>query len=169
MCINPGGTMSDQSYTTSFTVDRPAVEVFDAINDVRGWWNEDITGEADAVGAEFTHLVKDIHRARIQVTELVPGERVSWRVLDNWMSFIQDQSEWKDTEIRFDLAERDGATEVRFTHVGLVPDYECFDVCYTAWGHYIGGSLRSLIATGQGRPNASPGERNHEQLLASQS
>jgi hypothetical protein len=161
--------MSDQSYTTSFTIDRPAVEVFDAINDVRSWWNEDIIGEADAVGAEFTHLVKDIHRAQIQVTELVPGERVAWRVVDNWMSFIQDQSEWKGTEIRFDLSERDGATEVRFTHIGLVPDYECFDVCNIAWGHYIGGSLRSLIATGEGRPNASPGERNHKELSTSQS
>ena len=160
--------MSDQSYTTSFTVDRPALEVFHAINDVRSWWNEDITGEADAVGAEFTHLVKDIHRARMQVTDLVPGERVAWRVVDNWMSFIQDQSEWKDTEIRFDLSEEDGATTVRFTHVGLVPDYECFEVCNIAWSHYIGGSLRSLIATGEGRPNASPGERNHRQVLASQ-
>lgn len=159
--------MSDTSYTTSFTVDRPPLEVFHAINDVRSWWNEDITGETAAVGAEFTHHVKDIHRARMQVTELIPGERVAWRVLDNWFSFIQDQSEWKDTEIRFDLSEKDGATEVRFTHVGLVPDYECFDVCSNAWGLYIGGSLRSLIATGDGRPNSSPGERNHEQLRAS--
>jgi hypothetical protein len=77
------------------------------------------------------------------------------------MSFIQDQSEWKDTEIRFDLSEKDGATEVRFTHVGLVPDYECFDVCFNAWGVYIGGSLRSRILTGEGLPNSSPGERNH--------
>ncbi len=160
--------MSDQSYTTSFTVDRPAIDVFNAINDVRGWWNEDITGEADTVGAEFTHLVKDIHRARIQVTELVPGERVTWRVLDNWMSFIQDQSEWKGTEIRFDLSEKDGATEVRFAHIGLVPDYECFDVCNIAWSHYIGGSLRRLITTGEGRPSASPGERNHSPVLARQ-
>jgi hypothetical protein len=159
--------MSDKSYTTSITVDRPPLEVFHAINDVRSWWNEDITGEATAVGDEFTHHVKDIHRAHIQVTELLPGERVTWRVLDNWMSFIQDQSEWKDTEIRFDLSEKDGATEVRFTHIGLVPDYECFDICYTAWGHYIGASLRSLITTGEGRPNASPGERNHEQRRAS--
>lgn len=158
--------MSDKSYTTSIRVDRPPLEVFHAINDVQSWWNEDITGEATAVGDEFTHLVKDIHRAHIQVTELVPGERVAWRVLDNWMSFIQDQSEWKDTEIRFDLSEKDGATEVRFTHVGLVPDYECFDVCYIAWGHYIGDSLRSLITTGKGHPNASPGERNYEQLRA---
>jgi hypothetical protein len=159
--------MSDQGYTTSITVERPALEVFHAINDVRSWWNEDITGESDKVGAEFIHHVKGIHRARIQVTELAPGERVTWRVLDNWFSFVQDESEWKDTEIRFDLSEREGATEVRFTHIGLVPDYECFDVCRNAWGLYIGGSLRSLITTGAGRPNSSPGERRHEELRAS--
>lgn len=159
--------MSDQSYTTSFTVERPAMEVFHAINDVRSWWNEDTTGESDAVDAEFTHHVKDIHRARIRVTELVPGERVTWRVLDNWFSFIEDQSEWKDTEIRFDLSEKNGSTEVRFTHVGLVPDDECFDVCEAAWGHYLGRSLRSRITTGAGLPNSSPGERNAVELRAS--
>ena len=56
------------------------------------------------------------------MTELVPGEKVVWRVLDNYMNFIDDQSEWKDTEIRFELSEKDGSTEVRFTHAGLVPD-----------------------------------------------
>jgi hypothetical protein len=155
--------MSDQSYTTSFTVDASPTEVFDAINDVRSWWNEDITGESGEVGAEFTHEVKDIHRARIQVTELVAGEKVVWRVLDNWMSFIEDQSEWKDTEIRFDLSEKDGGTEVRFTHVGLVPAYECYDVCEIAWGHYVHNSLRRLTAGGEGMPNSSPGERQYQQ------
>jgi hypothetical protein len=159
--------MSDQSYTTSIAVDRPSLEVFHAINDVRSWWNEDITGETDKVGGEFTHYVKEIHRAQIQVTELVPGERVTWRVLDNWFSFIEDETEWKDTLIRFDLSEKDGGTEVKFTHIGLVPDYECFDVCQNAWGVYIGGSLRSLITTGAGRPNSSPGERHHQELRAS--
>ena len=158
--------MSDQSYSTSFSVDRPAREVFDAINDVRSWWNEDITGESEAVGDEFTHEVKDIHRARIQVTELVLEERVTWRVVDNWFSFTKDEREWKDTEIRFELSEKDGATEVRFTHVGLVPDYECFDVCETAWSHYLLRSLRSRISSGSGQPNSSPGERNHEEVVA---
>lgn len=153
--------MSDQSFTTSFTIDRPAREVFDAINDVRSWWNEDLTGQSDRVNAEFVHEVKDIHRARIQVTELVPGKTVVWRVLENWMSFIADQTEWVGTEIRFDLSEKDGGTEVRFTHLGLVPDYECFDVCDVAWSFYIQESLRSHITNGTGQPNASPGERNY--------
>ncbi len=155
--------MSDQSYSTSFTVDRPPAAVFDAINDVRSWWNEDITGETNEVGAEFVHHVEDIHRAQIQVTELVPGKRVVWRVLDNWFGFIADQTEWKGTEIRFDLAEKEGATEVRFTHIGLVPAYECYDVCENAWGHYIHNSLRRLIIGGEGMPNSSPGERQYQE------
>jgi uncharacterized protein YndB with AHSA1/START domain len=155
--------MTDQSYTTTITVDRPAREVFDAINDVRSWWNEDLTGETDRVGAEFVHEVAGIHRARMQVTQLVPGKTVAWRVLENWMSFIDDQREWVGTEIRFDLTDTDDGTEVRFTHVGLVPDYECFDVCDVAWSFYIHESLRGHIATGAGQPNASPGERNHRE------
>jgi hypothetical protein len=44
-------------------------------------------------------------------------------------------------------------TQIRFTHVGLVPDYECYDLCRDAWGTYIRDSLRSLIQTGKGRPS----------------
>ena len=37
--------------------------------------------------------------------------------------------------------------------MGLAPDVECFDSCSNAWGFYITGSLRNLIANGQGEPN----------------
>lgn len=158
--------MSDQSYTTTISVDRTPAEVFEAINDVRAWWNRNLEGDTHRVGDEFTHHVEGIHTARIRVTELVPGERVVWRVLDNWMGFISDQREWKDTEIRFEISQADGATEVRFTHVGLVPDYECFDVCRDAWGMYIGGSLRSFITTGQGTPNSTPAEVDDDEARA---
>jgi len=89
---------------------------------------------------------------------------VVWKVLDNWMSFIDDQSEWKGTEIRFDLAATDTGTEVRFTHVGLVPSDECFNVCRDAWGMYINDSLRSLIATGLGTPTPDPAEAPDERV-----
>ncbi|MCU1616595.1 MAG: ATPase [Frankiales bacterium] len=149
--------MSDQSYTTSITVDRAPAEVFDAINDVRGWWSEEIDGRTDQVGAEYRYRGHDEtqkleHLATIRVVELVPGERVVWQVLDNYMNFIDDPTEWKDTEIRFDISEKDGATEVRFTHAGLLPRFECFDVCSNAWGFFVGTSLRSLITTGEGSP-----------------
>jgi hypothetical protein len=31
-----------RSYGTTFTVDRPAQQVFDAINKVTGWWSQEI-------------------------------------------------------------------------------------------------------------------------------
>ena len=157
--------MSNQSYTTSFTVDHTADEVFDAINNVRGWWSEGIEGATDGAGSEFTHRVKGVHYAKIRVTEFVPGKKVVWRVLENHLTFTSDPTEWQDTEIRFDLAEQDGTTEVRFTHDGLVPSYECFDICSNAWGLYIGGSLRSLITTGKGNPDSNPDEERYQQEM----
>lgn len=150
--------MSDGSYTTTFSVQRSPHEVFTAINDVRGWWEETIAGKTHEVGDEFTHWVPGVHYARIRVASLLPGKRVVWQVLDNWMSFIDDQSEWKGTEIRFELRLHDGGTEVHFTHLGLLPSDECFDVCRDAWGVYVNDSLRSLIETGVGKPSTDPDE-----------
>ena len=150
--------MTDQSYTTGLTVPQNPHEVYRAINDVRGWWEETIVGRTHEVNDEFVHWVPGVHFARIRVDELLPGKRVVWRVLDNWMSFIDDQSEWKGTQVRFDIAATDGGTEVRFTHVGLTPADECFDVCRDAWGVYVTDSLRSLIATGVGKPSTNPDE-----------
>lgn len=143
----------ERNYTSTFTVDRTPQEAFAAITDVRGWWSEEVEGVTDQVGGEFDHHFKDVHRCRIRVTELVPGRKVAWRVLDNYFNFISDQAEWKDTEVVFEISETDGGAEVRFTHIGLVPQYECYDVCSNAWSGYLDGSLRNLINTGKGQPN----------------
>ena len=73
--------------------------------------------------------------------------------------------EWTGTSVVFDITERDGLTEVRFTHEGLYPQAECYQVCSRAWGEYVTGSLRTLIAAGAGRPNSFEGP---EALAAAQ-
>src|SRR5262249_11719588 len=131
-------------------------------------WGEDIDGPTDRLGEEFTYRFEDQHVCRIRVVELVPGRKVSWLVVDNYFDFTQDKTEWRDTAISFEIAENDGRTEIRFAHLGLVPEYECFAVCSNAWGFYINGSLRSLITTGEGRPNAKGRPRTPvEELLSS--
>ena len=143
-----------QDFTTTFLVDlnKTPTEVFAAINNVRGWWGEDVEGSNDNVGDEFTYRVKDVHYSRIKVIELIPNQRVVWLVLDNHLNFVDDQSEWVGTKITFEIAPRGDQTEVRFAHLGLVPQYECFDVCSNAWGSLMHGSVRRLIATGTGKP-----------------
>jgi hypothetical protein len=145
--------MNEHSFTTTFTVDQTPAEAFGAINNVRGWWSGEIDGSTDALGAQFTYRYQDIHRSKQEITELTPGKRVAWHVLDGYLNFTEDKAEWTGTDITFDIAAKDSGTEVRFTHAGLGPRHECFDSCSTAWGFYIGTSLRNLITTGAGQPN----------------
>jgi hypothetical protein len=89
----------------------------------------------------------------MKITEFASGKKVVWLVLDNYFNFTEDKTEWKGTKVIFEVSQIDDKTQLRFTHQGLVPEYECFNVCSNAWGSYINGSLRSLIETGKGRPN----------------
>ena len=145
--------MKKQNFTTTISVDQSPQEAFAAINNVRGWWSGEIEGDTDKLGAEFTYRYKDVHRSKQKITEFVPGKKIVWHVLDSHLSFVKDKSEWNDTDIVFDISEEQGKTEVRFTHLGLVPQYECYGSCSNAWGSYINDSLRSLITTGKGKPN----------------
>jgi predicted phosphohydrolase len=157
--------MNPANFTTTFTVDQTPAEAFAAITNVRGWWSEDIEGSTDKLDDEFTYRHEDVHRCKLRLTEVIPDQKVAWLVLDNYFNFTQDTTEWTGTEIIFEVSAKGNQTEVRFTHLGLVPEYECFDICSNAWGSYINGSLRSLITTGKGQPNqynsrpATPAQR----------
>jgi len=144
--------MSNQDYTSTLVVDQTPEEVFTAINNVRGWWSGEIEGDTAKLGAEFTYRYQDIHRSKQQITEFIPGKRVVWHVLDSYLSFIKDKEEWNGTDIVFEIAKKGDKTEVRFTHVGLVPAVACYAKCAPAWNFLINDSLRNLISSGQGAP-----------------
>ncbi|RAS69870.1 activator of Hsp90 ATPase-like protein [Lentzea atacamensis] len=146
-------TQTERGYTASYTVEQSPDEVFAAIVDVRAWWTGEIEGRADEAGAEFTYRHAPQHYSRQRVTELVPGRRVVWRVVDSHLSFVSEPAEWTGSDIVFDIVPAAGGTELRFTHVGLVPDVECYSACSTGWLHYVNGSLYSLITTGTGLPD----------------
>jgi hypothetical protein len=144
--------MHHQHYTATFTVDQTPEEAFAAIMNVREWWSEEIDGNTDTLGDEFRMRYQDIHYSKQKITTLLPGQKVVWLVLEANLNYIQDRSEWKGTEITFEISQKDDKTQVLFTHVGLVPQQECYYVCSDSWRGFINGSLRSLITTGKGQP-----------------
>jgi hypothetical protein len=146
--------MKQQGFTTSFTVEQTPEEVFAAINNVRGWWSGAIDGDTGRLGAEFTYRYENMHKSTQKVTEFVPGKRVVWHVADAELTFVKDKTEWIGTDIVFEIARRGGKTELRFTHVGLIPAFECYGGCSGAWGSLVDGNLRNLIATGENQPDA---------------
>ena len=144
--------MATQDFTTTLMTDATPEEVFNAVNNVRGWWSENIDGDTDQLNAVFDYHYKDVHLCKMKITEFIPGKKVVWLVLENYFNFTKDKSEWKDTRIIFEIDRKDGQTQLRFTHLGLVPEYECYNVCNDAWTGYIRNSLHKLVTTGKGQP-----------------
>lgn len=145
--------MENQNFTISIQVDQSPKEVFNAINNVRGWWSEEIEGGTEKLNDEFTYHYKDVHIAKMKLIEVITDKKVVWLVIDNHFNFTKDINEWKGNKIIFEIDQKDNKTQLKFTQVGLVPQYECYDICRDAWGNYIKNSLRNLITTGKGQPN----------------
>lgn len=147
--------MTGQSYTTTTTVDQTPEEVYAAINNPRAWWSGTLERRADEVGAEFVFDSLGSHYWKFRVIELIEPTTVVWRVLeDSSTDFVQDTSEWNNTEVRFEITPAGDKTHLRFAHRGLVPEFECYEACSTGWGQYIERSLHDYITSGQGQPGA---------------
>jgi hypothetical protein len=154
--------MSNKNFTTKIVVSKTPEQVFNSVNNVRGWWSENIDGITNQLNAEFIYGYKDVHVSKMKIIEFVPGQKVVWLVLENHFNFTKDKNEWKGNKIIFEISPKGNQTELQFTQEGLVPEYECYNVCNDAWTSYIQGSLKNLIETGTGKPNSSEGGLNAE-------
>jgi hypothetical protein len=146
--------MGDQHFTTAFLVDKTPDEIFNAINNVRGWWKADIAGDSSRLDDEFVARFGDVHYSRHKLVEVVPDQKVVWLTVDAALTFVEDKGEWIGTTISFEILPKDGQYEVRFTQQGLTPQLECYNACSNAWMGYVQDSLRELIVTGKGLPTA---------------
>lgn len=145
--------MKNKYFGATFTVDQDPEQVFQAINDVRGWWSGEVQGDSGKLGDEFTYCVEGAHYSKQRVTEFVPGKKLVWHVVDARLDFVEHKDEWKGTDIVFDIARKGDKTELRFTHEGLAPSFECYEGCSNGWNMLVNGNLRKLIATGKHQPS----------------
>jgi hypothetical protein len=141
--------MAIQDFTTAFLTDKTPQQAYDAVNDVRAWWTGEIEGNSSRVGDEFTYRYKEYHYSKHKLAEMIPGKKIVWQTEEARLNFVEDKGEWNGSTIVFDITKKDGQTEVRFTHHGLVPGLECFDGCSQAWTYYVTESLRNFIGTGK--------------------
>jgi Activator of Hsp90 ATPase homolog 1-like protein len=143
--------MATKDFTTTILVDEPPSAVFNAINNVSGWWQGEIEGSSTKLNDEFIYRMEDIHFSKQQLVEIIPNKKVVWLITDSLLNFTKDKSEWTGTTISFEITEQDNKTQLCFTHVGLNPEIECYDACSNAWGQLVQQSLFSLIITGKGK------------------
>ena len=138
-------------FTTTILVDQTPKEVFNAINNVGGWWQGEIKGSTGKLNDEFTYRIEKFHFSKQKLIEVIPNKKVVWLVTESKLNFIKDKSEWTGTKIIFEISKIDNKTQLRFTHRGLVPKIECYGDCSNGWSQLIRRSLFSLITTGKGK------------------
>ena len=144
--------MTGQDFTIRFTVEKTPLEVFNAINNVRGWWSGEIEGETDKQDAIFTYRVPGIHFSKQKILVLSPP-KIHWQIVESNLNFLKNKNEWTGTAIIFEIFERGLFSDIQFTHQGLVPLQECYGDCSNAWGMLINGNLQKLINTGMPQPS----------------
>ncbi len=110
--------------------------------DVKSWWKgfygENIQGESNEVGDEFTFFAGDgVHISKQKLIEKRPNKKLAWQVIESNLSFLNDKKEWDDTIISFSLEDVEKGTKVKFTHQGLMPEIECYEDCSLAWTNYL--------------------------------
>jgi hypothetical protein len=143
--------MKTEDYTAILTVDVPQEEAFKSINKVPQWWNE-LEGSSEKLNNEFTVQFGGIHLSTQKIVEFVPDKKVVWLVTDSKLTFVENQHEWTNTMIRFELSTLGDKTQIHFTHHGLVPSFQCYEGCSKGWDYYFKGSLFKLLTEGKGMP-----------------
>lgn len=134
--------MKNQDFTIEFLVDKSPAEVFKAILNVRKWWsgfyNEEIEGSTSKLNDEFTFLAAGgAHYSKQRLIEMIPEKKLAWLVADSKLTFIEHEQEWIGTKISFEISRQSERTKVAFTHIGLIPQVECYEDCTMGWNQYL--------------------------------
>ena len=146
--------MENKNYSASFTVAQPASEAFKRINSVTKWWSENLEGDTQNLNGVFTIDWDNGNFVTFKLIEVIPDKKVVWLVTDCNLNWLKDKKEWTNTKMNFEISTTGNQTKINFTHVGLVPAIECYDMCIQGWNRYFNGSLYKLITEGKGAPQA---------------
>jgi hypothetical protein len=144
--------MNQKNYTATFYVSQTPEEVFKCVNNLSKWWTENIEGSSENINDIFTLDWGGGNFVTQKLTEVIPNEKIVWLVTDCYLSWLNDKTEWKNTSMVFEISLSDNKTKLNFTHIGLIPEVECYDMCVKGWDQYFKGSLHNLITTGEGQP-----------------
>jgi len=142
-------TLTEQSYHSSIVVNASANEAYDKISRVNEWWAPNFEGSTKNLGDVFSLRWGDTF-VTFKIAEAIPGKKVTWLVIDSYLPWQNDKTEWTDTEVVFEISEENNTTKVGMTHIGLTPDVECYQNCESGWNHYIKTSLFKFLEEGQG-------------------
>lgn len=134
--------MKNQNFQYSFTSSKNKNEIFVHLMNPKNWWvgifNETIEGKSIDINDEFSFRAGDgVHYSNQKLIELSTNKKIVWLVTESNLSFLKNTNEWAGTKICFDIEQDGGKTKITFTHDGLIPEFECYGGCSSAWTQYL--------------------------------
>lgn len=146
------------SYTTSVSIEANSKIIFNAITQsVQEWWGNTNTA-VSKLDDEFTTSFNKTFW-KFKILEFKPNYKIVWQCIDAkhiHTGFDGIEKEWIGTNVEWNLEEKShNETILNFTHNGLVPELNCYEICYPAWERFVTQSLKSFVETGKGMPHLS--------------
>jgi hypothetical protein len=144
--------MNDKSYSQTIRTKASPDIIFDKIENVSEWWAKDFEGKSNKVGDIFTIRFEKGDTFTIKVVEIDTNKKIVWEVISANQAWVKEPTEWVGTNIVWDIITGNNVSEIHFTHIGLVPELECYGTCQVAWNYLMQKSLAELLNTGKGLP-----------------
>src|SRR6266498_4506507 len=142
----------NQDFTCSIIANITAKEAVEMISHVSEWWISNIKGKSQKLNDVFTVRLGTTWKT-VKIIKVVPDKKVVWQVTDCYLPCNNDKTEGKNTKIVWEVSTTKDSTQISFTHLGLVPELQCYNQCKKSWSSYIKESLFKFITQGKGLPN----------------
>ena len=138
----------DSSYSRSIKINASSNAIFHALTkDLQGWWGR-MDRPVSKTGDVFTVSWGEPWY-RFQVSNFEAPTSLRWKCIDaNQIIHGLEgvQKEWVGTELDWKIEEISPAvSRVTFTHMGLVPEFKCYDFCSAAWDRFFGEGLKTYL------------------------
>lgn len=152
MRVKSGTSPADYVATVHYGV--PPADVYEAVaqpGGPNGWW----TTSGDTATAEGG-LMRLNWSGRDHIVFRL--DRLDWPTAMTWTCVEQHDrnlavpDEWVGTKLHFRFVEDRDGTLLEFTHEGLIPQLDCYDVCEGGWDFFLRRSVKLLAETGAGQP-----------------
>jgi uncharacterized protein YndB with AHSA1/START domain/ketosteroid isomerase-like protein len=125
----------------------PPEAVCDALAHPERWWSTSVDSDGDRLRVNW----RDGGFIEFRVAG-DPPRTLRWTCIAQDDRNLPEPDEWVGTTASFSLAADGDGTLLRFTHEGLTPALDCFEMCERGWDHFLRRSVGQLLAVGQGLP-----------------
>jgi uncharacterized protein YndB with AHSA1/START domain len=131
-----GEQVTDNSCTKALTSAAAPERVFAALTDpdqVTAWWNaKSTTGSGEAGGELRITFGAEEQATVMRVLAARRPDVVVWEVTSS--PLVPDSA---GTRPAFTMTAAGDGCRLGFTHYGLVPQLECFELCNVDWGRFL--------------------------------